>query len=73
VETRRIYHSPATRYPGDTWVEKQTLDFVTQRRSDGLRIKQVNNDRDTKFRKGFRQAPRSRRIKPLRTTYRAPT
>lgn len=72
VETQRVYLSAATFYPEEAWVEKQTLDFVTEARADGLRIKQVIHDRDAKFSRVFRRALRSRRIKPIRTAYRAP-
>ncbi len=72
VQTRRVYLSPATFYPNEEWVRKQSADFVRQARSDGFKIKQVIHDRDTKFAKSFRKLLRSKRIKPIRIAYRAP-
>src|SRR5690606_16923704 len=49
VETRRVILSPATFHPDEAWVVAQANAFVTQARGQGLRVRTIQRDRDTKF------------------------
>lgn len=49
VETCRVVLSPATSHPDEPRVPKQAQSFVKSARKQGLRIRMLQRDRDTKF------------------------
>ena len=72
VETRQVILSPATLHPDETWVVAQAVSFVQQARAQGLRVRYVQHDRDTKFTKSVDATLRQHRVKPLRNAFRSP-
>lgn len=72
VKTRRVVLSPATFHPDATWVARQAEVFVKQVRSDGLRVRYVQRDRDGKFGEAFDSALRHFRVDPVPSPPRAP-
>jgi len=71
VETRRVIHSPATFHPNEAWVTSQTETIVEQARSQGLRVRYVQRDRDGKY-AGFDAVLKRKRVKALKGAIRAP-
>jgi putative transposase len=53
VNTRRVILSPATFHPDADWVVRQAETFVRQARTDGLRVRYVQRDRDGKYGTAF--------------------
>jgi putative transposase len=71
VATRRVILSPATLYPNEAWVTEQADSFVNQARSQGLRVRYTQRDRDGKF-AGFDSTLKRKRVKVLKSAVRAP-
>jgi putative transposase len=63
--------SPATLYPNEAWVTEQADSFVNQARSQGLRVRYTQRDRDGKF-AGFDSTLKRKRVKVLKSAVRAP-
>jgi putative transposase len=72
IKTRRVIHSPATLHPNDAWMTLQTARFVSEVRRQGLPVKIVQHDRDTKFGPGFRNCLENAGIERIRNGYRTP-
>jgi putative transposase len=72
VRTRRVVLSPATFHPDAAWVAQQAEVFVKQARSNGLRVRYVQRDRDRKFAGGFDRALRKRHVKVVKSPAKAP-
>lgn len=72
VKTRRVILSPATLKPDAAWIVQQAEAFVEQARSDGLAVAQLMRDRDGAFSKSFDEALRRKRVKVLKSAFRAP-
>jgi len=53
VETRRVWISPSTFHPDDTWVKQQAVTFLEHAKQIELPPKLLMHDRDTKFTKAF--------------------
>lgn len=72
VGTRRVFVSPATFHPVESWVKAQAIAFNEHVRSSGLECKIVMHDRDCKFSNFFDEvlAARGREVK--KTAYRSP-
>ncbi len=64
--------SPAAYRPNAAWVEAQANMFVDRARADGLRVTRVMHDRDSMFSSAFDDALKGRRVKILRSQFRAP-
>lgn len=72
VKTRRVVLSPATYKPDAQWVAEQAEKFVQQARGDGLPVARLMRDCDSAFSQPFDQALRRRRVKIVKTQFRAP-
>ena len=72
VKTRRVVLSPATFHPDAAWVARQAEVFVKRARTDGLRIRYVQRDRDGKFGDAFDATLRKLRVKTVRSAPQAP-
>ena len=72
LESRRVIFSPSTLRPDDDWVQVQAEMFVKQARSNGLRIRYLQHDRDGKFTAEVDRAIRRRRVKVTKTPPRSP-
>ena len=53
VETRRVWISPSTLHPDETWVKQQAVAFLEHAKQIELPPKLLMHDRDTKFTKAF--------------------
>ena len=53
VESRRVYITPATYHPNEEWVISQAEEFLAHTDEQGLEVKIMMHDRDTKFTKSF--------------------
>jgi putative transposase len=72
IESRRVIFSPATFHPHDQWVQAQVEAFVKQARNEGMRVRHLQHDRDTKFTADLDRALRRQRVQPVKTPARAP-
>jgi putative transposase len=72
VQTRRTILSPATLHPDQAWIQAQAVSFLKQARSDGLRVRYVQHDRDTKFTEGFDEALRQGHVTQVKSPKCAP-
>ncbi|MBS0207961.1 MAG: DDE-type integrase/transposase/recombinase [Planctomycetes bacterium] len=72
VKTRQVVLSPATLHPNDEWVVAQTESFVQQARDQGLPVRHLQHDNDTKFSRSFRQMLKRLRVVAKRGALRAP-
>lgn len=72
VKTRRVLLSPATFQPDAAWVARQAEVFVKRARTDGLRVRYVQRDRDGKFSDAFDVTLRKLRVKAIRSAPQAP-
>ena len=72
VKTRQVVLSPATLHPNEEWAVAQSASFVNQARAQGLPVRMVRHDRDTKFTKAFDAKLKSRRVQIIRLSYRSP-
>jgi putative transposase len=72
VKTRQVILSPATLHPNEEWMVAQAESFVKQAREQGLPVKYVQRDRDTKFTASFDQKLKSNRVKTMKNACRAP-
>jgi len=59
-------------HPDEAWVTAQAESFVTQARDDGLRVRHVQHDRDTKFTGAFDKALTRNGAKVVRSPRMAP-
>jgi putative transposase len=66
VQTRRTVLSPATFHPDEAWVQAQAVSFLKQARSERLRVRYVQHDRDTKFTQGFDAVLRRSHVRQVR-------
>jgi len=71
VETRRVILSPATLHPNEAWVALQADTIVDQARSEGLRVRYVQRDRDGKY-AGIDAVLKQKRVRVLKGAVRAP-
>lgn len=71
VQSRRVILSPATLHPNEAWVASQAASIVDQARSQGLRVRYVQRDRDGKY-AGFDAALKRKRVKVLKGPVQAP-
>lgn len=72
VETRRVVLSPATFHPDEAWVVEQALAFVKNAREQGLRVRMLQRDRDTKFTATFDAELKRSRVKIIKNAFRTP-
>lgn len=72
VGSRRVVLSPATFNPNEAWVQGQALSFVKQAREQGLSVRTLQRDRDTKFTKTFDAELKRSRVKVMKNSYRTP-
>jgi putative transposase len=72
VQTRRTILSPATLHPDQAWVQAQAESFLKQARSEGLRVRYVQHDQDSKFTDGFEAALRRGHARQVRSPKCAP-
>ncbi|WP_254508186.1 integrase core domain-containing protein [Anatilimnocola floriformis] len=72
VETRRVILSPATFHPNEAWVEEQSKSFVKLARGQGLRVRTLQRDLDSKFTVTFDAQLKRNRVKIKKGAYRAP-
>jgi putative transposase len=72
VKSLQVVLSPATLHPNEEWVVAQAESFVTQARDQGLPVKCVQRDRDTKFTRSFDRTLKASRVKVVKNAYRSP-
>ena len=72
VDSRRVYISPSTFHPNEEWVKQQAEDFLKDAESEGLEIKTLMHDRDTKFTKSFDAVLESASVEIERSAFRSP-
>jgi len=72
VKTRRVVLSPPTFHPNEAWVVRQAEVFVRQARSDGLRVRYVQRDRDRKFAVAFDATMKHFRVEAVLSPPQAP-
>ncbi|MCC7085003.1 MAG: DDE-type integrase/transposase/recombinase [Pirellulales bacterium] len=72
VETRRVFVSPATSHPDETWVCEQANAFVNHARKVKLGNDLVMHDRDTKFTAKFKATLTTAGISIRLSPYRSP-
>lgn len=53
VDSRRVYISPSTFHPNEEWVTQQAQAFRKHAECEGLEVKTLMHDRDTKFTESF--------------------
>jgi putative transposase len=72
VQSRRVIVSQATAHPNEEWVVSQSESMVTQARDNGLRVRFIIHDRDSKYTRSVDQALRLKRAKVVKTAHCAP-
>lgn len=72
VETRRVWISPSTFHPDETWVKQQAVAFLEHSKEIELPPKLLMHDRDTKFTKSFDAIFDAAGAKGKQTAYRSP-
>jgi transposase len=72
VATRRVWVSPATRNPTETWVMDQAKAFIDHTEDIGLKVNLVTRDNDQIYKKGFDQVMEAAGIHPMRLALRSP-
>ncbi len=72
VETRRVYLSPASYNPNETWVLEQAAAFKKHAGEEKLPCKVLMHDRDTKFSKAFDAAFETSKIEVKKSAFRSP-
>jgi putative transposase len=72
VKTRRVFVTPATQHPNETWVTEQAEAFVRHVRAKKLGAEIIMHDRDTKFTTRFDSTLENAGIDARRLAYRAP-
>ncbi len=70
--TRRVFASPATLHPDAAWMQQQARNAAAWIEDEGLKVKWLIHDRDTKYLRRFRVFWFDAGIKPLQTPRRAP-
>jgi putative transposase len=72
VQTRRVILSPATFNPDEAWVVAQAEAFIRHARQQGLPVRRIIHDRDTKYTKRVNAAFQRQHVQVVRIAYRAP-
>lgn len=72
VETRRVWISPSTFHPDETWVKQQAVTFLEHAKQIELPPKLLMHDRDTKFTKAFDAIFDAAGAEGKQTAFRAP-
>ena len=72
VETWRVFITPATHNPDESWVRTQTQTFLDRAKAEGLSVTKLTRDRDTKFTAAMNQDLKKAGIEVVRTSFRAP-
>jgi putative transposase len=72
VETRRVYLSPATFHPNESWVCEQARAFVKHTRQERLGADIVMHDRDSKFSAAFDAELTAKKLRVLKSAFRSP-
>jgi putative transposase len=72
VATRRVWVSPSTRNPTETWIMEQAKAFIDYSQSNNLKFDLVTRDNDQIYKKGFDQVMESAGIRPKRLALRSP-
>ncbi len=72
LETRKVYLSPPTYHPHEQWVKQQARNVLMWIEGDGLPVRFVIHDRDTKFSFGFDRVFANAGIRRVRTPLLAP-
>lgn len=70
--TRRVFASAATLNPDAAWMQQQARNASAWAEDEGLKVKWLIHDRDTKFSGKFRDFWRDSGVRPLQTPRRAP-
>ncbi len=66
VATRRVWASPCTAHPNNTWICQQAVDFIRHVHDDELPADIVFHDADAKFGKDFDAKLREHGLRPRR-------
>jgi putative transposase len=72
LRTRRVFASPATLHPNEAWMQQQARNASAWIEDEGLQVKWLIHDRDTKYSRKFRGFWTDSGIRPLQTPRRAP-
>jgi putative transposase len=72
VESRRVFVTPATTNPNESWVREQTLAFLAHARATDLPVTMVFHDRDTKFTPAVDAELKKADVEVRKTAFRAP-
>lgn len=72
VDSRRVYISRSTFHPNEEWVKQQAEDFLEDTGSEGLEIKTLMPDRDTKFTRSFDAVFESASVEIKQSAFRSP-
>jgi len=72
LETRKVYLSPPTYHPNERWVQQQARNVLMWLEDNGLAIRFVVHDRDTKFSFGFDRVFANAGVRRVRTPLLAP-
>ena len=72
VNSRRVYISPSTFRPNEEWVSQQAEHFLKHAESEGLEIKTLMHDRDTKFTESFDAVFESASVDIRQAAFRSP-
>ncbi|WDI40530.1 integrase core domain-containing protein [Bremerella sp. P1] len=72
VDSRRVYISPSTFHPNEEWVSQQAEHFLKHAESEGLEVKILMHDRDTKFTESFDAVFESTSVDVKHAAFRSP-
>ena len=72
VATRRVWVSPATRNPTESWVEEQARAFVAYAQAENLNVALVTRDNDQIYKQGFDRVMNEAGVEAKRLAIRAP-
>lgn len=72
VKSRQVVLSPPSQSPNEAWVAELADRFVREARGKGLKVQQVQRDRDTKFAPAFDIMRKRKRVKVVRNRVRSP-
>lgn len=72
VETRRVFITPSTTNPNETWMIEQARAFIRQLPDDQTSKFHLQHDRDTKFSAAFDEAIESAHGEIVKTPFRSP-
>lgn len=72
VDSRRVYISPSTFHPNEEWVTQQAEAFRKHAEREGLEVKTLMHDRDTKFTESFDAVFESASVDIKQAAFRSP-